>query len=169
MLLHGELVVGVFFLAIILLVLTFLLVFVLVLNLIELLVINTFLADLIIILSLHLVFLVDVFLDLIGSSLHLVLLHLFFFDPLHTFHLLHTSALRTTLLHQGLSIVLRGKVRSGDVQTIVVLSRDQKLTLLISEMFVGVVTSLAQKSNEVLEFLDLIQIVDEGLGDLLDK
>ena len=120
----------------------FTLVLILVLNLIELLVINAFLANLIFIFTFHFIFLVDVLLDLIGSSFHLVLFHIFFFDSLHAFHLLHAGALWTTLLHQRLAIVLGGEVGSGHVKAIVVLSRDQKLALLIGEVFVWVVTSL---------------------------
>ena len=41
--------------------------------------------------------------------------------------------------------------------------------MLISQVFVWIVASLSEKSHEVLQFLDLIQVVNEGLGNLLDQ
>ena len=41
--------------------------------------------------------------------------------------------------------------------------------MLISQVFVWIVASLSEKSNEVLQFFNLIQVVNEGLGNLLDQ
>ena len=41
--------------------------------------------------------------------------------------------------------------------------------MLISQVFVWIVASLSEKSHEVLQFFNLIQVVNEGLGNLLDQ
>ena len=41
--------------------------------------------------------------------------------------------------------------------------------MLIGQVFVWIVASLSEKSDEMLQFLDLIQVVNEGLGNLLDQ
>ena len=41
--------------------------------------------------------------------------------------------------------------------------------MLIGQVFVWIVASFSEKSDEMLQFLDLIQVVNEGLGNLLDQ
>ena len=107
--------------------------------------------------SLHFVLLVDLtlgafHLDLI-DNLHVILLIII---------ILHVLNLGTSLLHQGLSTVLGREVSCSHVQSVVVLGRDQELTLLVSQMLIRVVTGLSEKSDEVLELFDLVQVVDES-------
>ena len=108
--------------------------------------------------TLHLVFLVILFLDLVDWAFHLIRVKL-------------SASLTGTsfFLHEGLASVLGWEVRSCHVQAIVVLSRDQKFALLVSEMLIWVVASLSEKRDEVLQLLDLIEVVDECFRDLLDK
>jgi hypothetical protein len=105
----------------------------------------------------HLVFLVVLFLDLVDWTFHLVRIKL------------SASLTGTSFLHKSLASVLGWEVRSCHVEAIVVLGRDQKLALLVSEMLIWVVAGLSEKRDEVLQLLDLVEVVDEGFRHLLDK
>ena len=85
--------------------------------------------------------------DLVGRALHHLLL----------VHAIHHAALILmlvddhlagwawpTLLHQGLPAILRGEIGRGNVEAVVVLSTDQELSLLVSQMLVWIVAGLAQ-------------------------
>ena len=170
---HGELILGILItvflvLILVLLILILLLIFFALTN--HLLLIHLVLAVMVATLTIF-IHLFILLIDLVGRALHHLLL----------VHALHHAALVglvddhladwawSALLHQGLTAVLGREVGRGDVEAIVVLSTDQELSLLVCQMLIWVMACLTQKRNEMLQLLDLVQIVNEGLADLLDK
>lgn len=74
----------------------------------------------------------------------------------------------TRLLQVLLRMVIR-EISSRSVQSVVVVSRDQKFSLLVSQMLIWVHASLSQDSDVPLQLFDLVQVVNEGLGNLLHQ
>lgn len=72
-------------------------------------------------------------------------------------------------LSEGISAILTGEVGSGKVETIVVLSRNEEFLLFVSERSVRVQAIFSQNGDKLLELFDLAQIVNESLGNLLNK
>ena len=74
-----------------------------------------------------------------------------------------------SFLHERLASVLCWEVCSCEVETVIVVCRHEKFSLLVSEMLVWVVASLSEESDVSLKLLNLIKVVDESLRDLFDK
>lgn len=72
-------------------------------------------------------------------------------------------------LHQRLAVVLRWEVSCSQVETIIVVSGHEEFSLLVSKVLIWIVASFSEESHISLEFLDLVEVVDESLGYLFDK
>ena len=137
------------------------------------------------ILLIHLIILL--FLNLISrrSSLHhgghLARIHTLLAHDDHALHIVgivldttrstsrKNHSIGAALLHEGLAAIGSREVCHRDVQAVVVLGADEAFALFVGQVLVWVVTRLAKKCHVVLELLDLVQVVNESLGDLLDK
>jgi len=72
-------------------------------------------------------------------------------------------------LPKSISAVLTWEVGSGKVETIVVFGRNEEFLLFVGERSIWVQAIFSQNCDKLLELFDLAQIVDESLGNLLDK
>jgi len=64
---------------------------------------------------------------------------------------------------------VRREVGGGRVESVVVLGRDEQLSLLVGEVFVRVQASFSQDCHVPLQLFDLVQIVDECVRNLLNE
>jgi hypothetical protein len=114
------------------------------------------------------------FVDDIVLSLHLLIDHLLLLDlgklTVFVIFLIFILALALIVAFIGRTLLLlakadisRWEVGGGQVETVVVLSRDKELALLFSQVLIWVHAGIAQDLHVALEFLNLVEIVDEGL------
>lgn len=115
-------------------------------------------------------------LHLVHLLLHLLLLlqslQLLFLASLSVETLLILKIISTFLqvgLSERISSVLTGEVGRGKVESIVVFGRDEQFLLLVCETGIRIQSVFSQNGYKLLEFFNLAQIVDEGLGDLFDE
>lgn len=73
------------------------------------------------------------------------------------------------LLRIDLRFVVLREVGCRSIKLIVVVGRDQKLPLFIRKVLIGIHAGFPQDRNIPLQFFNLIQVVNEGFGDLLDQ
>ena len=104
---------------------------------------------------------------------HVLLLGLLLSEQLLLIPALHHLVLflfARLLLHHGLevSVPIFREVRCCLVQPVIVVSRHKQVSLLVCQMLVRVHSSLPQDCHILLEFLNLLEIVDEGLRNLFD-
>ena len=72
-------------------------------------------------------------------------------------------------LSESISPVLTWEVGSGKIEAIVVFGRNEEFLLFVGERSIWVQSIFSQNCDKLLELFDLAQIVDESLGNLLDK
>lgn len=119
-----------------------------------------FINHIVFVLALHL--LVEKLLLLNLSKLTIVFFFLFTFPLVLLLISLIISFIGCSLLLRTDFNVCCWEVRSCKVETVVVLGRNQQLTLLFSQVLVWVHASVAKNLDVTLKLLNLVQVVNEG-------